>query len=164
MDSVLPSIFGITVLLTSSLLLGRSGFTSFRVLSDSWQQAEQKSMQRMHSDIAIVSAVRNGAEVDLIVQNNGTTPVVDYSKVDILVQYSSGGSQYAKYLPFTIESQQPDNSWSVVAIVNDSIDPRVLDQGESMSVKLLLNPAPDASSNWVQVTTEQGVSASAVFN
>lgn len=164
MDSILPSLFGITILLTSTLLLGRSGFTSFRVLSDSWQQAEERSIERLHSDIAVTSAVRTGPELDLTVQNNGATPAIDFSKMDIVVQYSAGGISYAKYIAFTTDVVQPDDSWTVVAIMNDVVDPRVLNYGESMSLKIMLNPEPDTPSNWVQVTSEQGVSASAAFN
>lgn len=164
MDSILPSLFGITVLLTSALLLGRSGFASFGVLSDSWREAETHSMERLQSDIAITSAVRTGNQLDLTIQNEGSTPVVDFSRVDVLVQYSAGGTPYAKYIPFTTDLPQPDDTWSVLAIVNDVIDPRVVNYGESMSVRILLNPAPDTASNWVQVTSEQGVSASAAFN
>ena len=164
MDSVLPSVLGITVLLLSSLMIGRSGLTSFGVLSDSWQRAEERSVERLQSDIFITSANRTGGEVDLVVQNNGATPVVDFSKVDVVVQYSSGGISYAKYLPFTTDDPPPDGTWGVVAIVNDVVDPRVLNYGESLTMRLQLNPAPDTASNWVQVTTEQGVSASAVFN
>jgi hypothetical protein len=164
MDSVLPSLFGITVLLIGSLVLGRSGFTSFRVLTDSWQQAEERSMERLHSDITITSATQSGAEVDLLVQNEGATPVVDFSKMDVLVQYSAGGIAYAKYVGFTTDVPQPDDTWSAVAIVDDVVDPRVLNTGESLALKLVLNPAPDTPTNWVQVTTEQGVSAAAAFN
>ena len=164
MDSVLPSVLGITVLFLSSLMIGRSGLTSFRVMSDSWQRAEEHSVERLQSDISITSANRTGGEVDLVVLNDGATPVVDFSKVDVVVQYSSGGISYAKYLPFTTDAPPPDDTWGVVAIVNDVVDPRVLNYGESLTMRLQLNPAPDTASNWVQVTTEQGVSASAVFN
>jgi hypothetical protein len=164
MDSVLPSVLGITVLLLSALMLGRSGFTSFRVMSDSWQNAEAQSVERLHSDIAITSAVRTGSSVDVVIENHGTTPVVDYSKVDVVVQYASGGITFAKYLPFTTASPQPDDTWTVVSIMNDVVDPRVLNGGENMTIRLQLNPAPDTASNWLQVTTEQGISASALFN
>jgi archaellum component FlaF (FlaF/FlaG flagellin family) len=164
MDSVLPSVLGITVLLTSSLLLGRSGFASFRTMTDSWQQAEQQSMERLHSDITITSVNRTGGEVDVTVQNTGATSVVDFSKVDVVVQYSSGGTSYVKYIAFTTDSPPPDDMWGVVAIVNDVVDPRVLNSGESMTLRVQLNPAPDTASNWLQVTTEQGFSASSVFN
>jgi hypothetical protein len=164
MDSILPSLFGITVLLTSSLLLGRSGFTSFRVMTESWQQAETNTMQRLHSDISITSATRTGAELDLVVQNDGATPVIDFSKMDVLVRYSEGGVTYDKYIAFTNDLPQADDTWRVVAIVNDVIDPRVVNTGESISIKVQLNPAPDTSGNWVQVTSEHGVSASAAFD
>jgi hypothetical protein len=164
MDSILPSVLGITVLLTSSLLLGRSGFASFETLTDSWQQAERDSIERLHSEIEITSVIRTGGEIDVTVQNNGATSVVDFSKVDVVVQYSSAGTAYVKYIPFTTTSPPPDDMWGVVAIVNDVIDPRVLNSGESMTIRVQLNPAPDTASNWLQVTTEQGFSASATFS
>jgi hypothetical protein len=163
MDSVLPSLLGITVLVLSSLLLGKSGFTSFRVLSDSWQSAEHRSVERFHSDIAITSTNTSGGQVDIVIENSGSTPVADFSRMDVVVQYSSGGVSYTKYLPFTIDLPQPDDSWTVLVINNDVVDPRVLNDGEEMTVRLVLNPAPDTLANWVQVTTEQGISASAVF-
>src|SRR3990172_5593030 len=161
MDSVLPSVLGITVLLLSSLMLGRSGFASFRVLSDSWRNAEQQSVERLHSVISITSANRSAGGGDVVIQNSGATPVIDFSKVDVVVQYDSGGISYAKYISFTTAVPQPDDTWSVVSIVNDVIDPRVLNTGESLTIRLQLNPAPDTVSNWLQVTTEQGFSASA---
>ena len=164
MDSVLPSLLGITVLVLTSLMLGRSGFTSFRVLSDSWQKAQAQSVARLHSDIAITSAIRTGGEMDVVVENRGTTPMVDFSKVDVVAQYDSGGIIYAKYLTFTTAAPQPDDTWSVVSIMNDVVDPHVLDGGESMTIHLKFNPAPDTTSNWLQITTEQGISASALFN
>lgn len=164
MDSILPSVLGITVLLLSSLMLGRSGFESFRVLSDSWRNAEHQSVERLHSVISITSAGRTAGAVDVVIQNSGATPVIDFSRMDVVVQYDSGGISYAKYISFTTAVPQPDDTWSVVSIVNDVVDPRVLNTGESMTIRLQLNPAPDTVSNWLQVTTEQGFSASALFN
>jgi hypothetical protein len=164
MDSVLPSVLGITALLLSSLVLGRSGFTSFRVLSDSWQGATKQSIQRLQSDIAITSVSRNGGGVDLVIKNDGVTPMVDFSKVDVVVQYNSGNVTYAKYIPFTIATPQPDDTWQVLAIVDDVVDPRVLNTGESMSIRIELNPVPDTANNWIQITTEQGISTSAMFS
>jgi hypothetical protein len=86
MDSVLPSVLGITVLIVSSLVLGRSGFTSFRVLSDSWQRAEEQSIERLQSDISITSINRTANEVDVTVQNDGATPAIDFSKMDLVIQ------------------------------------------------------------------------------
>jgi archaellum component FlaF (FlaF/FlaG flagellin family) len=160
----LPSVLAITVLLTSSLVLGRSGFASFETLTESWQEAEAQSIERLQSDIGIASAVRIGDDVTVTVQNNGETPVVDFSKVDVVVQYTSAGAAYVKYLPFTTTIPVPDDAWGVVTILNDTVEPRILNAGETLTMQVRLNPAPDTASNWLQVTTEQGSSASATFD
>jgi hypothetical protein len=49
-------------------------------------------------------------------------------------------------------------------VTNDVIDPGVLNQGESMTIRITLDPSPDPlSSHWVQVTTELGISVASFF-
>jgi len=165
MDNVLPAVLVAAIMLMGSLALGRSGFSSFRVLSEAWQDAEERSVELARSDIVITSINRSGANVDAIVQNDGATPVVDFSRMDVVVQYTSGGNSYIKYIPFTTQTTpQPQDTWRVLSITNDVIDPSVLNTGESMTIRVRLNPAPGTGSHWLQVTTELGISASMFFN
>lgn len=164
MDSILPALIGTTVLVLASLFIARSGFTSFEVLGESWQDAEVRSVERVRSDISIVSIDASGSTIDVVVQNDGATEVVDFSRMDVVLQYTGGGTNYVKYMDFTAEfAPQPDDSWRVLSINNDVIDPRVLDGGESMTVRLLANPVPDSGSHWLQVTTELGISTASFF-
>lgn len=102
--------------------------------------------------------------VDVVVQNDGATPVVDFSRMDVVTQYSSGGSSMITYVDFTTEgSPQPDNTWRVVSVNNDVIDPRILNTSENMTIRVCLDPTPAAGSHWLQVTTELGISASSFF-
>ena len=57
MDSILPSLIGVTILVIASLVIGRSSFNSFQVLGDSWQDAEERSVERVRSDISMTSVV-----------------------------------------------------------------------------------------------------------
>ncbi len=165
MDSVLPALLAVTILVIASLMLGRSGFSSFRTLSDSWQDAEELSVERVRSDISITSINVSGADIDVVVRNDGATAVVDFSKVDMLIQYTAASTTYNTYLDFTtVTSPQPDNSWRVLSIDNDVIDPRVLNAGESMTIRAKLGPAAGAGSHWLQVTTELGISAASFFS
>ena len=164
MDSILPALVAVTILVLASLLIGRSGFTSFQVLGDAWQDAEERSIERVRSDIVITSANRSGSTVNFTVRNDGDTPVVDFSRMDVVIQYSSGTSNFIKYLDFTTQSTpQPDDTWRVLSISSDVIDPGILNTGESMNVRIQLNPAPTGGSHWLQITTELGVSASRFF-
>ena len=164
MDSILPALVAVTILVLASLLLGRSGLTSFQVLGDAWQDAEERSIERVRSDIVITSANRSGSTVNFTVRNDGDTPVVDFSRMDVVIQYSSGTSNFIKYLDFTtVSTPQPDDTWRVLSISSDVIDPGILNTGESMNIRIQLNPAPTGGSHWLQITTELGVSASRFF-
>lgn len=106
------------------------------------------------------------SDIDIAVQNDGATEVVDFSRMDMVVQYTTGGGiVLTRYEDFTIQtSPQPSDSWRVLSITNDVIDPSVLNTGETMNIQARLFPALGVStSNWVQMTTELGISASSFF-
>ena len=164
MDGILPGLLATTILLLAALMLGRSGFTSVQVLGDSWQDAEERSVERVRSDITITSINVTGSDVDVVVRNDGDTAVVDFSRMDVVVQYVAASGNLIKYVDFTTDSApQPDDTWRVLFINNDVIDPSVLNTDETMTIRIELNPAPSAGSHWLQVTTELGVSASLFF-
>ena len=164
MESILPALLAVTIMLLASLTIGRSSLTSFEVLGDSWQDAEERSVELVRSDITITTITAVGPNVDVTVRNDGATRVVDFSRMDVVVQYTGAGTSFIKYLPFTIETTpQPADTWRVISITNDVIDPNVLNTGESLNIRMRLTPAPDSGSHWVQVTTELGISASLFF-
>lgn len=105
------------------------------------------------------------SDVTVVVQNDGATEVVDFSRMDLVLQYQTGSSALITYADFTtLTAPQPSGTWRAVSISNDVIDPGVLNTGESMTVGVRLFPAVGVStSNWLQITTELGVSASLFF-
>jgi hypothetical protein len=123
----------------------------------------------MRSDIVITSVTVTGPLVEVGVRNDGETPLVDFSRMDVVVQHTSGdaGSGFTNqllYVPYSTELPLPDNAWRVLAITDDVVDPGILNAGESMTVQVRLNPAVGTpTSNWLQVTTELGISASTFF-
>ncbi len=104
-------------------------------------------------------------DIDFTIQNDGATPVVDFSQMDIVVQYTLASFVYADYGAFTtLTSPQPSDTWRALSISNDVIDPRVLNTGESLNGIVRVFPAVGTgTTNWLQVTTELGISASSVF-
>ncbi len=166
MDSILPALLAVTILVLASLMIGRSSFSSFNVLSDSWQNAEERSVERVRSDITITSITDSGARryVDVVVRNDGDTPIVDFSRMDVVVQYvADTGQNIILWVPFS-SSGPPPNTWTVISINNDVIDPGVLNSGESMTLQIQLEPRlENNASHWLQVTTELGISASSFF-
>ena len=104
-------------------------------------------------------------DIDFTIQNDGATAVVDFSQMDVVVQYTFASVGYTDYGVFTIASApQPSDTWRAISISNDGIDPRVLNTNESLNGMLRVFPAVGTgTSNWLQVTTELGISASSLF-
>ncbi len=104
-------------------------------------------------------------DIDFTIQNDGATTVVDFSQMDVVVQYTLASNTYADYGVFTTSSSpQPADTWRAISISNDVIDPRVVNTGESLNGMLRVFPAVGTgTSNWLQVTTELGISASSFF-
>ena len=106
------------------------------------------------------------SDVDVTVRNDGATPIVDFSRMDVVLQYTTGGSNVLnKYVDFTIDTApQPAPNWLPVSVSDDVIDPGILNTGESLLIRARLFPAVGTgTSNWLQVTTELGISASLFF-
>lgn len=164
MDSILPALLAVSIMLLASLMLGRSSLSSFEVLGDSWKDAEVRSIDLVRSDITITSITASGPNVDVTVRNDGATALVDFSRMDVVIQYTAGSNSYIKYLDFTTETTpQPADSWRVVSLTDDVIEPRILNTAESMNIRVRLSPAAGSGSHWLQVTTELGISASSFF-
>lgn len=169
MDSILPALLAVTVLVLASMSLGQSSFTSFQALGDSWQDAEERTLERLQSDITVTSVTVVGPLVEVVVRNDGETPVLDFSRMDVVVQYTSGDlisgfTNNMAYVPYSTISPLPDNTWTALVITDDVIDPGVLNNGESVTIQVRLNPPVGTpTSNWTQVSTELGVSASSFF-
>ena len=60
-------------------------------------------------------------------------------------------------------SPQPDDTWRVLSVNDDVIDPGIVNTSESMTIRIKLSPSVTAGDHWLQVTTELGISASSFF-
>lgn len=105
------------------------------------------------------------SDVDIVVANDGATALVDFSRMDVVAQYQSPSALVIKYIDFSATiSPQPSDTWTVLSVNDDVIDPRVVNTNESMTARLRLFPALGVgTSNWLQVTTELGISASTFY-
>ena len=164
MDNIIPALLALGVLVLASMTLGRSGVSSFSQLGDAWHDAEERSLERVRTEVSVSSVNVSGSDVDVTLRNDGATELVDFSRMDVVVQYTSGAQNYIKYVDFTTDTlTQPDDTWVVTAVSDDVIDPGVLNTGETLHIRIRLNPSVGTGSHWVQVTTELGVSAATFF-
>ncbi len=164
MDSLLPSLVLLGVLLITASRLGGIGVTAYDDLGQSWRDAVVRSELRLASDLSITSVNAKGTDVDVVVRNDGSVTFDEFSNMDVVVQYSTGTETLTKWLPYTNAAQLND-SWTLLTILDDVTDPGVVNPDESMLMRLCLSPAvgPFTNVNWVQVTNDAGLSAATSF-
>ena len=83
----------------------------------------------------------------------------DFDDMDVIISYdATDTNRYSVWLPFDDNASQPDNTWQVTTIINDSRNPGVLDMGEQMSIRIKLNPATDVGPDrWFVLATATGI-------
>jgi len=112
---------------------------------------------RLRTSIAISGITFNESIIHANVTNTGTEIIGDFKHVDVLV-YDTGLGKYRLY-PYVAGTPPitPD-SWGIENRFSEIIHPYELDPGETYRIEI---NTEGSSPHWFQVTTANGVPASA---
>ena len=151
MESAIPALIILTLLILLSLTLAEQILVSHQVAAESWLEMEDRQLDRSRTSISIVEAdAPNVAQVQVLVRNDGQTKLADFDQWDVILRVDSTADWY----------DYSSNEWSLE--IDEGIELDILNPGETMTVTL----SPDGgvgSDNLVVLTTPNGVSASQVF-
>lgn len=164
METSIPALLVTAILMITTVVLARSGFTSLDELGQSWQVMEERLGDQAHTRLTAVETRidESKANITVMIRNDGQTKTADYARMDVVVQYfSESGNRYVRWVPYTAGALQ-SNTWTVASIANDAFEPDVLNPGEVMELQIRVNPPLGAgTTGWVIVATENGVTVSA---
>ena len=164
METSIPALLVAAVLMITTVVMARSGYSSVDRIGQSWQVMGQRLEEQVRTDLTAVETLVDGsyANITVRVRNDGQTPVADWARMDVVVQYfSESGTRYARWIPYTSGALQ-SNTWTLVSIENDSFEPGVLNPGEIAQIRIRINPLMGpATTAWVVISTENGVTVSA---
>jgi len=110
---------------------------------------------RIRTSIAISSITYNESIIHANLTNTGTEIIGDFKHMDVLV-YDAGLNSYQNYTYSTNFPPSPI-SWAIENRYNEFIHPYELDPGETYRIQIHTGNSP----RWFQMTTANGVSASA---
>ena len=161
------------MILAGTLALAGTSCSAVDLVSSSWQEMAENTGQsartRISSEAREIDA--QGLNVRVTLNNTGWTPVADFSRWDVIVQYYGTTTPYSiGRLTFT-EGVPGDDEWRVEGIFEDAqagkpevFQPGVLDPGEEIKIHMKLNPAvATQTTNWVTISTSNGIAVSAYF-
>lgn len=164
METSIPALLVAAIFMITTVVMARSGYNSVDRLGQSWQVMEKRLEEQVRTELTAVETRvdESHANITARLRNDGQTPVADYARMDVVVQYfSEAGTRYVRWIPYTSGALQ-SNTWTVVTIENDSFEPGVLNPGEVLEMQIRINPPlGTGTSGWVIVSTENGVTVSA---
>jgi len=168
METVIPAIIVITLLLLATFVISEQSLTAQEAVSESWQEMQERVEERTRTALSPVEAETReaGAKVEITLQNDGDTKLADFDQWDVILQYNNGNVQW---YPFS--TQEASGKWTVVGIYLDAsevsgevYDPGILNPGEEILLRVLVSPSVGSpTTNLATIATPNGITASTVF-
>jgi archaellum component FlaF (FlaF/FlaG flagellin family) len=163
-ETSIPAAVIAAILMVSAMVLARSGYRSVDEMGQVWKEMETRSAEQMHTRLTITNLTSSSPYVDADLQNDGSTTLAGYDRMDVLVQYTTGGGSPAlAWIPYTNGALAP-NTWTIQNIVNDAFEPGILNPGETLEMRIWLDPpAGIGTTNRLVIVTDLGVTVSTSF-
>ena len=129
----------------------RTSLFGDRLVNSSFESARELREEQMRTRIAIGSTTidllfRCETEIKLTLDNIGDVPVWDYDQVDFIPWYiPNTGDDRIFQLTYT-GGNLDKNDWAISSISGDSINPGILDPGETANLTGRLKQPPKQAS------------------
>jgi hypothetical protein len=164
METSIPAVIVSAILMVSAMVLARSGYQSVDQMGQLWKQLEVRSSEQVHTQLAITNVTSNSPHVDVDLLNEGSTALADYGRMDVLVQYTTGGgAPVLAWIPYT-NGALAQNTWAIQGITNDAFEPGILNPGETLRMRIWLDPSAGVgTTNRLVIATDLGITVSTAF-
>ena len=114
-------------------------------------------------DIMIEDEPGTNAVFHFNMTNTNSEKLWDWESFDVIATYDNGGTTYTETLTYTSSCSAPDiGEWCIFTWVTDVLDPSILNNGETLNIRLRVENALQEGTNVIViVSTPNGVVASA---
>jgi len=168
--TIFVTIVFVAILMFSSYLLATSTIFTMNTLSQSFKKANEMQNGKLKTEIEMVNvSVSNAQNITVVINNTGKTKILndDFKYIDVFVYYDIVGAAEGytfKWIPYTEKYPPENNSWTVVSISPDSVNPRNFDPDEQMKIWIRVLPRiENGTTGWIKVVTPNGISAPSYF-
>ncbi len=136
MESGIPALFISAIFMFATVLVGRGGFIGMDNVGQSLKAAEVRNIERIGTELTVTESSIDGAgaNITITLRNDGQTPIGDYGRMDVLVQYfGETATRYDKWLAYTSGALASD-TWTTGAFTYDIFEPGIFNPGEEMKI------------------------------
>jgi hypothetical protein len=165
-ETSIPALFVAAIFLLATVMVGRGGFIGMDNVGQSLKNSEVRGIQRAGTELAITDTSIDGAgaNITITVRNDGMTPIADFARMDVVVQYfGETGTRYDRWIAYTSGPLASD-TWTTGAFTSDVFEPGILNPGETMEILVRVNPFVGiGTTNKAVISTEHGVTIETLF-
>jgi flagellar protein FlaF len=166
MEHGIPALFVAAIFLVATVLVGRGGFIGMDNVGQSLKASEMRFTERSGTELSVTNTTIDGtgANITITIRNDGQTPIADFSRMDVLVQYfGETGTRYDKWIAYTSGALASD-TWTTGSFTDDIFEPGILNPGEQLNLEVRVNPVVGAATtNKAVISTEHGVTVQTMF-
>jgi hypothetical protein len=172
METAIISIMCIALVVFGGMTMSNGFMTSLDAGTAGLEEIGNRDNAIMRTDLTPVSTnitLVSGADpLEIVLENTGQIKLADYEKWDVIVQYfDDGGNYIVQWLPYvdgTSSTYEWDVGWIKMNGQPEVFDPNVLNPGEQIMIKTLLDPSVGiGTTNMVVISTPSGVTCSTYF-
>lgn len=173
MESLITVILVVTLILFAGLNIFQETLDAQDALTTTWQEMEEISGDRARTTLTPISSTikSNGAIVEVILKNEGSTKLADFDRWDLFLQYYTDSATYEiDWYPY-VTAAPGNNQWANAGIFVDAntaqpevYEPGILNPGEEMIVQVQVMPTIGmTTTNMLTVGTDYGIQASTII-
>ena len=165
--SIIAAIVAVAAILIASNVFITGELLMTDMLTSSIKEMQDTKNEQLKTEIEISNITANGTRIDVTLCNTGHERIREYSQMDLIVHYHpADGNMRVVWLPYT-NGTPGDDEWTVTERSPDMINPGILDPDENMTIRIMADggyPMKHNATNWLQITTPNGVSTSKYFS
>src|SRR4030042_977084 len=120
MGNAIVALFGIALMIIAALTWSQAAFSSFDSVSQSLKQMAQTTQEVNRTDISILDAQKQGANVEVAVHNSGDVRLAQFADWDVLVQYYDANDDYYICRLTYTDNRNPEGNECTVEIISSA--------------------------------------------
>jgi archaeal flagellar protein FlaF len=151
---IIAAAVGVMLLIVVGYVVVGATITTAETVTNAQKDVTLQNEMRLGTAIVITDPVHSSSNITSNITNTGTEIISDFRHMDVIV-YDTGSYDYQVC---TYDSSGNPGTWDITNRYQDFIHPFELDPGEKYQIRVATK---GSSPSWFQITTGNGVYASA---
>ena len=151
---IIAAAVGVMLLIVVGYVVVGATITTAETVTNAQKDVTLQNEIRLGTGIVITDPLQSSSNITSNVTNSGTEIISDFRHMDVIV-YDTGSNNYQVC---TYDASGSPGTWDITNRYQDFIHPSELDPGEKYQIRVATS---GSSPSWFQITTGNGVYASA---